>query len=262
MKRSAGTGASTAWQGFSDELARWRDAGRRVEFWWRDDDAARAVRSLDRLFELARGTSTPLALAAIPMHAQEAIFDNTAGPLVSVLQHGTDHVDRAGPHEKKTEFNSAEAPAAALARLAAARRQLEALAGKRFLPILVPPWNRMPLHLAPQLGAAGLRGLSQFGVRPSAEACAGIPQVNTHVDIIAWHAGRGFAGEVQVLAAAVRHMAAKRMATADADEATGWLTHHAMHDEAAWTFLERLFETTRDQPAVVWRHAAELFHAS
>jgi proline iminopeptidase len=36
--------------------------------------------------------------------------------------------------------------------------------------------------------------------------------------------------------------------------------HHAVHDDAAWTFLERLFETTRTLPGVRWRSAQELFH--
>ena len=120
----------------------------------------------------------------------------------------------------------------------------------------------MPRQLAPYLAAAGWRGLSQFGARASAEAAPGLRQVNTHVDIVAWRSHRGFAGETDVLTAAVRHLAAKRAATADAGEATGWLTHHAMHDEAAWTFLERLFETTRERPSVAWRRAEELFHAS
>jgi hypothetical protein len=62
------------------------------------------------------------------------------------------------------------------------------------------------------------------------------------------------------LAAATRHLAAKRMAAADAHEATGWLSHHAVHDEAAWTFLERLFESTRAPSAVAWRRPEELFH--
>lgn len=251
---------NTAWQGFLDELARWHDAGRAIEFWWRDDDAARPARALERLLALSQASATPLALAVVPLLAEKAIFEN-AGPLVSVLQHGTDHVNRAGPQEKKTEFSPAEAPAAALARLAAARRQLEALAGKRFLAVLAPPWNRMPRTLAPHLAAAGYRGLSQFGVRTDAQAAPGLRQVNTHADIIAWRAGRGFAGESEVLAAAVRHLGAKRAAQADAHEATGWLTHHAMHDEAAWAFLERLFETTRQQPGVIWRRAEELFHA-
>ena len=252
---------NAAWQGFFDELARWRDAGRRTEFWWRDDDAARPARALERLMALAQASATPLVLAAVPMQAEEEIFAN-CGALVSVVQHGTDHVNRAVPQEKKTEFSAAEAPAAALARLAASRKQLEALAGKRFLAVLVPPWNRVPRQLAPHLAAAGWRGLSQFGARSSADASPGLRQVNTHVDIIAWRSHRGFAGEDEVLAAAVRHLAAKRTAAADADEPTGWLSHHAMHDETAWAFLERLFETTRNRPGVMWRSAGELFHVS
>jgi hypothetical protein len=252
---------SAAWQEFLDELARWGDAGRTAELWWRDDDAARPEPALARLVALAQRTATPLALAAIPMQSEKEIFENL-GPLVTVVQHGADHANRAGPNEKKTEFTSTEAPAAALARLAAARARLETLAGACFVPVLAPPWNRFPQHLAARLVAAGIHGLSQYGERPNAEVSSGLRQVNTHVDIIAWRSGRGFAGEDVVLAAAARHLAAKRTAAADPDEATGWLTHHAMHDEAAWTFLERLFETTRARPAVAWRRAEELFHVS
>ena len=252
---------SAAWRAFFDELARWRDASRTAEFWWRDDDAARPDLPLSRLIALAQRTSTPLALAVIPMQSEKEIFENI-GSIVSILQHGTDHANRAGPGEKKTEFAAAEPPAAAIVRLAAAREELEALAGNRFLPVLAPPWNRLPEHLVPHLAAAGFRGLSQYGVRSRAEASPGLRQVNTHVDIVAWRSGRGFTGEDDALAAATRHLAAKRAATADPHEATGWLTHHAIHDEAAWAFLERLFETTRHRPAVAWRRAEELFHTS
>lgn len=248
-----------AWQAFFDELARWRDAGRTAEFWWRDDDAARPHAALTRLLALAQRVSTPLALAVIPMRCASEIFES-AGTVVSVLQHGTDHANRAGVGEKKSEFVAAEAPAAAMARLGAARAVLQAHAGERFLPVFVPPWNRLPEKLAPQLAAAGYRGRSQFGARAAAEAVPGLQQVNTHVDIIAWHAGRAFAGEEFALAAATGHLSAKRVAAVDAEEATGWLTHHLLHDEAAWNFLERLFESTRDRPGVAWRRSEELFH--
>ena len=252
---------STAWQAFFDEIARSHDAGRPVEFWWRDDDAARTDPALSRLTELAQRTATPLALAAIPIQSEKGIFEHI-GPLVSVLQHGSDHANRAGPDEKKTEFAAAEPPAESIARLAAARQRLEMLAGKRFVPVLAPPWNRLPPHLAPHLAAAGYRGLSQYGARKRTEPAAGLRQVNTHVDVIAWRSGGGFIGVEDALAAATRHLAAKRLATADPDEATGWLTHHAVHDEAAWVFLERLFESTRKLPAVAWRRPEDLFHIS
>lgn len=252
---------NSAWHALFDEIARWKDAGRVVEFWWRDDDAARPDPALSRLLALAQRVATPLALAVIPLQCEREIFED-AGALVSVLQHGTDHANRAAAGEKKTEFSAAEAPAAALARLAAARRQLEARAGARFVPVLAPPWNRLPANLAPHLAAAGFRGVTQYGARARAEAAPGLRQVNTHVDIIEWHSGRGFVGAEHALAAAARHLAAKRTAAADPQEATGWLSHHAVHDEAAWAFIEQLFESTRGLSGVVWRRPEELFHIS
>jgi hypothetical protein len=197
----------------------------------------------------------------VPLGADPGLLAGLAEP-VSVLQHGTDHRNRARGGEKKTEFPGAEAPQAAAARLAAARKQLEARAGDRFMPVLAPPWNRLPERLLPHLAAAGFRGLSRYGARSSAEPSSGLRQVNAHVDVIGWRAGRGFAGEDASLAAAVKHLAAKRTGAADRHEATGWLTHHAVHDETAWTFLERLFETTRKMPGVHWRGAQQLFNIS
>lgn len=252
---------NAAWQGFFNEITRWRDAGRTVEFWWRDDDAARPDPALARLVAMAREKSIPLALAVVPVQSVKEIFEGI-GPGVSILQHGTDHANRANADEKKTEFAASEPPGEAIARLAAARARLEAMAGRHFLPVLAPPWNRLPDRLATQLAAAGLRGLSRYGPRMRAQVAPGLCQVNTHVDIIAWRSGRAFIGTEQALAGATKHLAAKRMGTADPAEATGWLTHHAVHDEPAWAFLERLFESTRSLPSVAWRRPEELFNTS
>ena len=232
-----------------------------MEFWWRDDDAALPNPKLARLVALAQEMSIPLALAAVPMQSEKGIFEGI-GPFVSIVQHGTDHANRAGPGEKKTEFPAAEPAAAAIARLVAARTRLETVAASRVLPILAPPWNRLPKVLAKHLAAAGYRGLSQYGPRLRAEIAPGLRQVNTHVDIIAWQTDRAFVGEEQALGLATRHLAAKRAAEVDPGEATGWLTHHAVHDELAWAFLKRLFESTRSLPGVTWRRAEELFHIS
>ena len=252
---------SAAWRALADELARWRDTGRTAEFWWRDDDAARPAPALLRLLALAEGNAVPLALAVVPLEVQSELFA-AAGPQTSILQHGTDHRNRAAAGEKKTEYPAAEAPAAALQRLVTARERVAKLAGTRFLPVLAPPWNRLNVAYLPQLAAAGFRGLSQYGARAVAQPAPGLTQVNTHVDLIAWRTDRGFAGEEAVLAAAVSHLAAKREGRADAAEATGWLSHHAVHDEAAWHFLERLFETLRSGPGLRWMAAREIFHIS
>jgi hypothetical protein len=212
---------SGAWRSFGDELARWRDAGREAQFWWRDDDAARPSPALARLLALQQRSGVPLALAAIPAQAEAKAFANLA-PGVAILQHGSDHANRAQAGEKKCEFASSHAPAESIARLAAARERLAIVAHGRLLPVLAPPWNRLPEALLPHLANAGIRGLSRYGARASAQAAPGVVQVNTHVDLIAWRAGRGFAGEGAVLAAATAHLAAKRDGRADAGEPTGW----------------------------------------
>ena len=250
---------SSGWTPLSDEIARWRDSGHAVEFWWRDDDAKRPDAALERLVALSARSGVPVALAVIACNAEPSL-SALLGETVCVFQHGTDHANRAAPGEKKTEFPAAELPEAALARLAAARERLQAVAASHFLPVLAPPWNRLPRHLVPYLRAAGFVGLSQYGARALAEPAAGLMQVNTHLDIIDWRGTRGFIGERAALAAAVRHLAARRTGASEPGEPTGWLTHHAVHDAAAWDFLPRLFDFTRAIPGVSWRRAEEIFH--
>ena len=243
------------WRALEDELKRWRDAGRSAELWWRDDDAATPSPSLKRLVELSRTSRIPLALAVIPLTAKDELF---AGLRATVLMHGTDHVNRAGQKEKKTEFAAAEPQDAAVARIQAARARLERLAGDRFLPVLAPPWNRMRRDLVMRMPDCGLRGLSAYGPRRAQDPAPGVREVNTHVDIIDWHGTRAFVGEAAALGALLSHLSAKLRNQADAGEPTGVLTHHAVHDAASWSFIERLFERTRALGAH-WAEASALF---
>jgi len=246
-----------SWNALKEELGRWRSLGREPDFWWRDDDAGKPNPALDRLLALARSSDVPLALAVVPAEADETLLGGLdAG--VSVLQHGTDHVNRAAAGEKKSEFPDSEEAGGALNRLASARKRLQAQAGARFFPVLAPPWNRISPRLVTHLGAASYAGLSQYGPRRRAESAPGVRQVNTHADIIAWQSSRGFVGEEPALRMMVSHLVSRRCGGADGAESTGLLTHHARHDEAAWAFLERLFAFTRDSGAR-FRTAAELF---
>jgi hypothetical protein len=254
MGRSAG---AVSWEALGNELAQWRSLGQKPDLWWRDDDAGKPNPALDRLLALARSSHVPLALAVVPAEADAALIGRLDSG-VSVLQHGTDHMNRAAAGEKKSEFPDSEPAPEALQRLAFGRKRLEAQAGARFCPVLAPPWNRVSARLATQLGAAGYAGLSQYGSRKRVEAAPGLRQVNTHADIIAWQSGRGFVGEDSALRLLVGHLASRRRGEADGAESTGLLTHHARHDEAAWRFLERLFAVTRESGAR-WLTSAELF---
>jgi hypothetical protein len=98
-----------------------------------------------------------------------------------------------------------------------------------------------------KLPAIGIRGVSAYGARPSAEPEPGLRQVNTHVDIIDWGRGKRFIGEAETFALALNSLSN--------DEPLGWLTHHAVHDAAAWNFLDRLF-TLKE---VRWVSAREAF---
>jgi hypothetical protein len=249
---------SSPWQSFSDELSRWRDSGRGVDFWWRDDAATRPSPELARLTALSVQSQVPLGLAVIPDGADPALFADL-GAGIEVLQHGVDHRNRAAAGEKSSEFPATDSPDPVLQRIAAGRGRLQAMAGARLLPVLVPPWNRFPDALVGGLAGLGIRGYSTFGPRTSAQPAEGIRQVNTHVDLIAWKRGRGFVGDERALALAIEHLAARRTGAVDAGEPTGWLTHHADHDEALWTFLARLFEETRDRAGVRWLRPADVF---
>ena len=235
-----------SWSGFEDELARRRDAGRPVEFWWRDDDAAVVSPSLKKLIQLSKKTAVPLALAVIPERAEPELF-KLLHKRVTVLQHGTDHRNRAAAGEKKTEYPAAEPVDAALARVLDGLGRLRSFAGGKFLPVLAPPWNRLRKDLIAKLPAVGIRGISAYGPRANAQPAPGLRQVNTHVDIVAWRRGRRFIGETQALSMAFGYLSG--------EEPVGWLTHHAAHDDAAWNFLERLFALE----GVRWLSAPEAF---
>lgn len=241
-----------SWTHLEEELARWRAAGRAADFWWRDDDASVPTPALQRLADFSRKCRVPLALAAIPAAAEEAAL---AG-FDCVVMHGCDHRNRAAAGAKKTEFPDEESDAEAIARLSAARERLSRLAPGRFVAALVPPWNRLKQGLVARLPAAGLRGLSRYGAR--ARSAAALVEVNTHIDIIDWHGTRGFVGEERALGLALGHLVARREGSADGREPTGVLTHHAVHDAAAWRFLARFFDTTRRHGAV-WADPMGLF---
>ena len=249
---------AAGWIELESEIGRWRDAGRPVEFWLRDDDAVRPTRPLERLLVLTEAFDVPPALAIIPAQAEAALFAMLPAR-ADVLQHGSDHANRAAQGEKKSEYPHGEPVDAALERLIEARRRLAQLGGTVLLDVLAPPWNRIPPEVVAGLASCGFSGLSRYGARRSALAAPGVAEINTHVDNVDWKGGRSFLGAEPALSLATRHLAARREGRADAAEPTGWLTHHACHDEEAWTFLAELFERIGPKQGVRWKSARELF---
>ena len=254
------TDAAVAWRAFTAELDRWAAAGRTATFWWRDDDAADATPALGALLRRAEGRA--LALATIPAKATAALAAALAEapPTVDVLPHGLAHANHAPAGEKKAEFGAHRALDTQRAEIGAGWARLQAIAGARARPVFVPPWNRIDPALADRVGEAGLAAVSLYGPRRPGSAGR---VLNTHVDIIDWRGTRGFVGEPAALAAATRHLAARRTAGEGVDptEPTGLLTHHLDHDADCWAFIDAFLAATEAHPAAALVPAARDYEA-
>jgi hypothetical protein len=250
----------SSWEALARELDSWQAAGRRASLWWRDDDAVESTPALERLLAIAGSWRVPLALATVPLLAQASLVAALRdAPGVAALPHGFRHLNHSPAGVKSGELGPARALDVNLREVDLGWRRLETLFGGRALPVLVPPWNRIDAALVPHLPALGFRGLSAWGARAAAWAAPGLWQVNTHLDIIDWRGGRGFVGEAKALAVLVGHLAARRRNEVDADEPSGLLTHHLVHDAAGWRFIETLFARMAEHPAARWLDAETIF---
>ena len=249
------------WSDLREELDAWHGAGRTVSLWWRDDDATAPTPALDRLAGLAREHAVTVGLAVIPALAQPSLAPWLESERVEVLQHGWAHGNHAADGRKRAELGAHRAPGVVAAELSKGFVTLRELAGARFLPILVPPWNRIDEAVIATLADVGFRALSTFGPRRAAQAAPGIGQTNCHVDVVDWRGGRGFVGRDRAIAGVVAHLAARRVRSADPAEPTGLLTHHAVHEESTWTFIDRFMALTTSHPAVRWLAPSEAMTA-
>jgi hypothetical protein len=248
------------WSSLRDELDRWGAAGLRAAFWWRDDDATDVTVALERLLGLVDGSSASLTLAVIPATASTRLAEwlgNLSG--VHVVQHGFSHRNHGDHGAKKIELAPQRPRDAVSTQLKEGLHRLRSLFEQRALPVMVPPWNRIPPALVGELPELGYQGLSTFGARRQAKPFPALQQANTHVDPIDWRGSRGFVGERVALESVVSHLRSRRLNVADRSEPTGLLTHHLQHDEATWQFCERLLTETSTHPAARWMSATEVF---
>lgn len=237
---------------FIDMLDRYADEGKSAELWLRDDDAIEPTEQLSRLLELSTRWHAPLTIAAIPAHATLALATLVQElPLISVAVHGWDHVNHAPASEKKQELGLHRGEAVVLARLSDGLKRIKGLFGDSAAPLLVPPWNRITPELVGHLDGLGYKALSVFGPERGE---APVRLVNTHVDIIDWKGTRG-GRPMDIL---YREAAARLDANRGQSTSIGILTHHLVHDDAAWEFLDDFFELTSRHSAASWVSVTEL----
>jgi len=253
---------TAGWPDLVDELDRWQEAERSATLWWRDDDAIAPSAKLDCLMSIAG--DVPIALAVIPGCAAPQLaqwLDRFAQPFsgtgVTVLQHGWRHSNHAAG--KKSEFPAERRPEDVAFELAAGRERLSKLFEARALPILVPPWNRLDDSFLPVLPNCGIRGISRVNPRRALHPAAGLIEANVHIDCVAWAEGRSFIGQGAALGGIVQLLQKRRLGGVCANEPTGILTHHLVHDEVTEAFLRRLLWVTGAHAAARWLDATEVF---
>jgi hypothetical protein len=235
------------------ELQRWRDQGLTLPVWWRDDDATTPTPELERLLQLASRFEAPLHLAVIPEPATSELAERLgAAADVFVLTHGWRHKNHAPADRKKAEFGADRPVSTMLAEIDVGRERLASLFGSQSLPVFTPPWNRIAPELLEKLAGAGFKAVSTFTPRTARFAAKGLLSVNTHLDPIAWKSGGGLLDPALLDVQLTRELEARRLGRADNAETYGLLTHHLVHDEPIWEFIEALLELLAKSGVAAW----------
>lgn len=248
----------SSWDHLRSELDLWQAEGRVATAWWRDDDAVTVTPELEAILAFEQDYKVPLALAVIPRDLQDDLVERLVETVdTRVLQHGWSHENHMPEGRKNQELDDVRDIGAVIADLRHGFAVLESRFGSRFLPVIVPPWNRIADDVTAALQSLGFSGLSAFNPRASAEPYKGLLQVNTHVDVIDWRGSRGFVGEDVALGGMIAHLAARRTGQVDAAEPTGILTHHLVHDAATTKFLDNLF--SMEHSALSWLRIPGVF---
>lgn len=224
-----------------EEFDRLAAEGRRIGFWWRDDDAVAPGAALDRLLGTLANCALPVSLAVVPSRAEPALAERLRGEDgVTVLVHGWRHANHAPPSDKKAEFGSRRPLAERAGEAGQGLAAIMGTFGPRALPVFVPPWNRIAPDLVPRLPVLGYRALSCFGEPRGSD---GIDRIDTHLDPVDWRGTRSLASP-EALTAMMRRALARGADT------LGFLTHHLVFDEPLWSFCEEMAALAADHPAI------------
>lgn len=250
-----------SWQPLMEELDLWQETGNSAGFWWRDDDAIEHTPQLEKLDRLSRLHNAPLSIAVIPARMQASLSDYLEGrDHIRVMQHGYAHRSHAAKGQKKIEIGGERNDEAIQNELASGFDILSDAFSDRFLPVLVPPWNRIEQRCYSLIENAGLRGVSSMWARKVAYPVPALLQVNTHLDPVNWRGDRGMIDEQFAFDQLALHLYCKRTGYLDAEEPTGILTHHLEQSDAVWEFCDRLFDLVGGHSAAEWVDAGELWN--
>ena len=207
------------WCSLHAELDEWHKSERLATLWWRDDDTTKPGPLLERLQSICADTG--LLLAVVPQHCDPALYAFCVDtPSVRIAQHGYAHINHAprGQGLGAWELGLHREMATVLSELEEGHKRLVDAYAELFLPVVVPPWNRIDPKLFPALQANGYKAVSAFGTRPMVNLADGLLSVNSHVDPIRWKTGARFAGTQKTINSLVEHLKNRRLGETDESE--------------------------------------------
>ncbi len=241
------------WQPLQNEFQQWRDVDMILPIWWRDDDAIAPTPALDMLDNIACDTNIPVHLAIIPKLATPALADHIhAMPNVIPVVHGWAHQNHEPQGIKKAEFGATRPIETCIEDAKAGLDLLKNMFGTRLKPMFVPPWNRINPDINAHLAMIGYTNLSTYSPRKSRQAAIGLTQINTHLDPIAWHDGRGLVAPDILISEIVKQMQDRRLGRADNTEPFGLLTHHLVHDQDISSFIQQFLTIMQNGPTTIY----------
>jgi len=230
--------------------------GHAAFFWLRDDDAVSDTPKLQRLAVWANMADATILLSVIPANADESLARAVArSPHLVPCVHGWAHKNHAPVGEKKMELGTHRPLVKVTAELEAGLERIFELFGDLALPVLVPPWNRISDDVVKALPKLGLLGLSIYADEFVSIEGAQVKVMNTHVDVIDWRGRRGCRTHADL----VGDLIAEVNKRARFGEPIGVLTHHLVHDDQVWEFLEEFAAFVHNHPAANWVSPKKIF---
>jgi len=246
------------------ELDAWTKADMTAKLWWRDDDAGEPCVELDTLFRFSNEHVVPCGLAAVPAWAGEPLRKDVSNqPHIWILQHGYAHINHVPGSGKAWELGKHRPTSIILEELRAGMLKFTQLFKNRFVPVLVPPWNRMDPELLPYLSVMGYRGISTSYSKHRPLPLDNLRVADAHCDVLRWKEKPArFAGTEKCVKLIVNHLRDKRTGQTDETEPTCVLTHHQVMDQGAWDFMDTLFSLTNGHSAASWLSPTDIWPAT
>ena len=232
------------WHKIKDLIAKSKQKGCPVEIWWRDDDAISMTASLEQLLGLSEKWSAPLSLAVIPEPC------NGYFPLpdkVSIIQHGIAHINHAKEGKKKSEFPEDCEFYPRNEDILFHKKKLKKTFGNCFVPIFVPPWNRIAPNYIESISDCGFSALSRFGKAKQNIIC----ELNTHIDIVNNKTRPKTLINENAILEVLANEIEERIHNTSHKMPIGLLTHHLVHDSLCWRFLDNLLAFLNEQEVLL-----------